>query len=77
MGYLLRVKSEDERKRLARALAHASLKRRGEDCSPWDVAQQAQIVAQQICLDRRDDHPLDNDGANEPYRGPERRAATG
>jgi hypothetical protein len=72
MGSLLRVKSEDERKRLARALAHASLKRSGEHFTAWDIAQRAWIVAQYICVDRRDDRIAASD-ARERYIGPERR----
>ncbi|HSC99979.1 MAG TPA: hypothetical protein VLI21_13830 [Casimicrobiaceae bacterium] len=75
MGSLLRVKSEDERKRLARALAHASLKRSGEHFTAWDVAQRAWIVAQYICVDRRDDGIAASD-ARERYLGPERRGVT-
>ena len=72
MGSLLRVKSEDERKRLARALAQASLKRSGEHFTAWDVAQRAWIVAQYICVDRRVDGHAGSKGT-ERYDGPERR----
>jgi len=54
MASLLRVRTEEERKRLARSLAEASLVRRGEQYSPWDVTERAHVIEQYIVVDARD-----------------------